>query len=914
MAPTNDAIYEVALDAARFRSLAEATADIVWRTDAHGAAVDLGRWYAVTGQSRAEADGYGWLDVVHADDLMRVRQEWSAALRECRSYTSIYRVRLVDGRYRRFRTRGVPLLGDDGRVAEWVGVSSDVEDRLASEEALRASEARFRSLAEATAQIVWRTTPDSADIAGYADWSAFTGVQVTPESSPDEWFSPVHPDDRGPLAAAWSHGRASGQSYEHPYRVRAADGSWRTMIVRAVPVRAADGTLTEWVGTHTDVTEREAARTALERERAMLAEAQRIGRLGSWSWNMVTGETWVSDEVHRIFGMSPAEVEAAGINAVEAFDRMLVPDDRIASDAKRQALFAGRVPESSDQWRIVRPDGQPRVVVTRSEWTYAADGRPTYASGTVHDVTELVAAAEALRASEERFRLAAQATRDTIYEYDTATGAVWTSASAREAFRKPADHVSTVGAWLERVHPEDRMRVQSTLDAVLADGGDTFMAEYRVARSDGTWASVMDRAHIARDRDGRPRRLVGAIADVSEQRALEAQLRHAQKMEAVGQLAGGVAHDFNNLLSVILGSAELVRAAVPPNSALAADLDEITRAARRGAQLTRQLLAFSRRQVLRPRLLDLVAVVRGAEPLLRRLLPETVTLDLVLPDTPHVVHADPGQLEQVLMNLVVNARDAVVAAGRTPGLVQVTVDRTTAGRCPAEVAAMAAGGSDTTPSVRLTVRDDGIGMDAATRSRAFEPFFTTKAPGRGTGLGLATAFGIAAQSGGTMCVESAPGEGATFALLLPSAGEVAPAAEAARGSAAPPSVGETVLLVEDEIAVRNTARRVLERHGYHVLEARHGADALMLWDERDGTIDVVLTDLRMPEMGGGELLTQLRARRPTLPAVLMSGYVQAPLPADRVPGPPVRTLDKPFTPEQLLQAVRRALDAGVLKA
>ena len=873
-ATRDDATRDAALDAARFRSLAEATADIVWRTDAHGAAFELGGWYALTGQSRAAAHGYGWLDVVHPDDVPVVRQEWIAALRECRSYSSIYRLRLADGRYRRFRTRGVPILGDDGRVTEWVGVSSDVEDRMAAEEALRASEARYRSLTEATAQIVWRATPEGTDIEGYEAWRAFTGVSSTPHGDGSHWLTAVHADDRARLTAGWTRARETGEMYEEQYRVRAADGSWRTMVVRAVPVRAADGRNSEWVGTHTDITEREAARAALERERALLAEAQRIGRLGSWSWNVVTGETWVSDEGYRIFGVTKEELEAAGLNAVDAFDQLLVPADRVASDTKREVVFIEHVPVTSDRWRAVRPDGRALVVVARSEWSFDDEGRPVLASGTVQDVTEQVAAEEALRESEERFRLAARATRDVVYERDVA-------------------HRSTT--WQERLHPDDRARVLATLDAALSSEGDAFAAEYRFRRDDDSWAVVSDRAYIARDEAGRPRRLVGVMADVSEQRALEAQLRQAQKMEAVGQLAGGVAHDFNNLLSVILGTAELVRGAVPPGSTLAADLDEITRAARRGAQLTRQLLAFSRRQKLRPRVVDLIAVVRGAEPLLHRLLPETVTLDLALPDAPHLVHADPGQLEQVLMNLVVNARDAVATAGdRVQGVVHVAVDTVRV--------------DNACPSVRLTVRDNGIGMDAETRARAFEPFFTTKEPGRGTGLGLSTAFGIAAQSGGTLHVESAPGEGATFSLLLPSAGEAAPAAEPARATAdAQRSAGETVLLVEDESAVRLTARRVLERHGYRVIEARHGADALLMWDERGGVVDVVLTDLRMPEMGGGELLTELRRRRPNLPAVLMSGYVQAPL--QGAAGPPVPTLDKPFTPEQLLQAVRGALDA-----
>lgn len=898
---------DAAREAARFRSLADATADVVFRTDAHGRALDLGRWSAFSGLSPDAGAGYGWMRVVHPDDVLCMQDEWRAALRERRPYTSTYRVRLLDGTYHRFRTRGVPILGDDGRVAEWVGVSSDVEELLAAEEALRASEARYRSLAEASAQIVWRTTADGQDLEGFEAWSAFTGALVTPESNLSDWLLPVHPDDREPLAEAWRAGFAAGVSSEHAYRVRAADGSWRAMVVRAVPVRGADGAITEWVGTHTDVTERETARAALERERALLAESQRIGRLGNWSWDMTTGETWVSDEVYRIFGVPADQVSTLGANAIEAFDAVLVPEDRAMVHSRRRAVLAAQESQDSGRWRAVRPDGRRIVVVTNSEWRYDAAGNPVYASGTVQDVTQQVAADEALRASEERFRFASRATRDVLYEWDVESGAMWASGRLRAAFRLSAGTITDHAWWVASLHPDDRPHVLASLDTHLAGTGEVSVIEYRLRRGDGTWANVIDRAFLVRDASGRACRMIGAVLDVSEQRELEAQFRQAQKMEAVGQLAGGVAHDFNNLLSVILGTAELSRAAASPGSVLAADLDEIRRAARRGAQLTRQLLAFSRRQVLRPRVFDVGAVVRGAEPLLRRLIPESVTLDLVLPDTPCTVHADPGQLEQVLMNLVVNARDAVTATpGRTHGLVQVAVDAVRPDSAEVAAAGMT---PNTTGYMRLTVRDDGIGMDAETRARAFEPFFTTKEPGRGTGLGLSTAFGIVTQSGGAMRVESAPGEGATFTVLLPRVSEPAPAPEGARsGAVAPKAVGETVLLVEDETAVRRTARRVLERNGYQVLEARHGADALLLWEERDGAVDVVLTDLRMPELGGGELLQQLRARRPTLPAVLMSGYVQEPMEGVLAGGVPVQTLDKPFTPAELLSAVREALD------
>ena len=771
--------------------------------------------------------------------------------------------------------------------------------------------ARYRSLVEATAQIVWRTTADGGAVDGHEAWTAFTGVPVTPASDPADWFIPVHLDDRAGLREAWQAGLADGRTYEHPYRLRAADGSWRAMLVRAVPVRGPDGRVVEWVGTHTDVTEREAVRAALERERALLAEAQRIGRLGSWTWDMAGGASWVSEQVLRMFGVRAHELPALGASVLAAFRALLAPGERGTFDANLARIYAERLTSSSDRWHAIRPDGRALVVDAHTEWRYDAAGQPAFAAGTIQDVTEQAAADAALRASEERFRLAARATHDVLYEWDLESGTIWASELLLDQFGLPPGTVIDHAWWQSALHPDDRARILASLDATFAGSADVAGVEYRLRRGDGTWASVVDRAFLERDASGRPRRMIGALRDVSDQRELEAQLRQAQKMEAVGQLAGGVAHDFNNLLSVILASAELSRAGAAPGSVLAADLDEIVRAAQRGARLTRQLLAFSRRQVMRPRLIDLAEVVRGAESLLRRLLTESVALDLALPEAPCPaceVYADPGQVEQVLMNLVVNARDALSAASRPGGgTVQVAVDTVRVG---AEGAPDAPGPMPAGVYVRVRVRDDGVGLDAATRARVFEPFFTTKPPGQGTGLGLSTAYGIAAQSGGTMLAEGAPGEGATFTLLLPAAsggGRRSPEAERASPGAAAGASAGTVLLVEDEAAVRRIARRLLERHGFRVLEARHGADALLTWDEHRGAVDVLGTDLRMPEMGGPELIERLRARRPDLPVVLMSGYVRE---NGAGAGQAVRALDKPFTPEELLGAVEAVRAAG----
>ncbi|MGZ8458206.1 MAG: response regulator, partial [Gemmatirosa sp.] len=427
---------------------------------------------------------------------------------------------------------------------------------------------------------------------------------------------------------------------------------------------------------------------------------------------------------------------------------------------------------------------------------------------------------------------------------------------------------------------------------------------------------------------------------ITARRQLEEQVRQSQKMDALGLLAGSVAHDFNNLLSAIIGGTELARLEVPDGTQLAQDLDDVRHAAQRGAQLTRQLLAFSRKQVSQSRPLDLRDTVRDSAKLLRRLLPEDVALDVTVGDgadapsagdAPLVVRADAGQLEQVLMNLVVNARDAVVAkreahrqaaggplsasasdvADQAPPVDVVTIAVARVVLAPGDPR-LARRGADPLPPgayARLTVRDSGVGMDASTRARAFEPFFTTKPPGRGTGLGLATVLGIVEQSGGTVQLHAAPGAGAAFTIVLPLI--EGPADVVAVGTrTALPGGTETVLLVEDEAAVRETATRILERHGYQVLAARHGGDALLAWADHAATVDVVVTDLRMPAVDGKTLIACLRAEQPALPIVVMSGYASGKDPEERVLLEREVFLTKPFSAESLLQQVRAALDGA----
>ena len=455
-----------------------------------------------------------------------------------------------------------------------------------------------------------------------------------------------------------------------------------------------------------------------------------------------------------------------------------------------------------------------------------------------------------------------------------------------------------MGKTVYDLHPADE---HPAVDLLLRRQGETaaIRSGLHHLKKDGTAIEVELLAH-AIEFAARPARLVLA-RDVTEQRRLEAQLRQAQKMEAVGRLAGGIAHDFNNLLTAILGSAQLALREVEPSHAVREDLEEIRRAGLRAADLTRQLLAYSRRQVVAPKVIDLTEAVRNLDSMLRRLIREDIELDLTLAPTPLAVRSDPGQIEQVVLNLVVNARDAMPQGGRIAVRAEsVQLDAHQPDNSPP---------APPGPYVHLAVADTGSGLTADARAHLFEPFFTTKELGKGTGLGLATVYGIVKQNGGFIYVDSAVDQGTTVRIYLPPAsGPIA--SEQPVAAVAPGGGSETILLVEDEAAVRQFARRALEASGYVVLVAPDGVEALALAERHAAPIHVLLTDVVMPGMAGPELARRLAARRPTLRVLFCSGYTDDATVLDGVREAGTPFLQKPFTPEDLIQKVRDVLSAS----
>ncbi len=430
-------------------------------------------------------------------------------------------------------------------------------------------------------------------------------------------------------------------------------------------------------------------------------------------------------------------------------------------------------------------------------------------------------------------------------------------------------------------------------------GGRSCAVELLNYRKDGTpfWNSV--EISPVKDVDGPLTHFVGVLTDVTARRQLEGQFLQAQKMEAVGRLAGGVAHDFNNVLSVILSYAQLLCDNLNPDDPMRADVEEILKAGQRAADLTKQLLAFSRQQVLEAKVLNLNEVIAGMEKMIGRLLGADIEVTILPAPRLGNVRADSGQLEQIVMNLAVNARDAMLLGGH------LTIE--TANRDLDEDFARAHHDVRPGPYVELAVSDTGIGMDRATLARIFEPFFTTKDKGKGTGLGLAMVFGTVKQSGGHIFVDSEPGKGTTFRILLPEVGGVVPVPIHVPATRETERIGGTILLVEDEDQVRILARNILRRQGYVVLDASNGGEALLICESHGANIDLLLTDVVLPRMSGRQLAERLAPIRPAMKVLYMSGYTDDAILQHGILDSGVAFLQKPLTPGSLMRKVREVL-------
>jgi two-component system cell cycle sensor histidine kinase/response regulator CckA len=570
---------------------------------------------------------------------------------------------------------------------------------------------------------------------------------------------------------------------------------------------------------------------------------------------------YVSPQIQEYLGYTAEEWLAdpsLWLRHVHPEDRELVLAEEKRLHKTGSAFFAeyrmvskdGRVIWFRDESMIIRPEGANTPVLY----------------GILFDISERKATESALRESEERLRLALEAAHLGMWEWDPDSDALfWDDRHCALFGLKPKEAPATASKFIELVYPEDREWVLHAVREALRHD-EAYGAEYRVRWPDGKEHWLASAGRVQRNADSKAFRMRGITYDVTDRRGLEEHLRRAQKMEAIGQLAGGVAHDFNNLLMVIRGHVELLlnRPGIDANAVRNAEA--IQKASDRAAGITQQLLAFSRKQVLQARVIEMRTVVKDIANLLRRLLGPMVQFRLELPQEPLWVRADESQLEQVVLNLAINARDAMPQGGTVTAILdRVTADSHVVRRRP---------GMPELAYIRLRVIDTGTGMDAATQARIFEPFFTTKEFGKGTGLGLATVYGVVKQSDGWIWVDSTLGSGTTFEIFLPAVNE--PDADDAKAEAKTRQAGgsETILVVDDEEGVREVATQYLSARGYHVLAAESGAQALEIAGAQNGPIHVLVTDALMPGMSGPTLAKRLLGQRPDTKVLYISGYAE----------------------------------------
>jgi PAS domain S-box-containing protein len=805
---------------------------------------------------------------------------------------------VVDKTPRLWSERDIALLQDlAASVVTEIELRTEIAQRRQAEWGLRDSQEQFHSSFEESGIGMALISTDGrwvrvnhaiTEILGRPG-DDLIGLPVEAQSHPDD--VPASREAMRLLLA----GECRTYTMEKRYVRPSGEIVWALVNVSLIP--GPEGEPSHLIAGIQDITERKLAENSLreseERYRLLAQSSREVVR----DWDLQTDRLTWDQRTGPLLDYLPSE---PGNTASWWYERIHPGDrERVVAELD-SALREGRG-SWNDEYRFRRADGGYAVVQDRAHIARDQEG------AAVRVISAMSGLANAHRV-DRQLQQVLDALRVGVSIIDKQGRIVVANAADRRLWGGPPgagvkEFRQHQGWWAdtgEPLRPEEWGALRAIQGEFSAD------EEVMVETAEGDQKTIRSSATPILDPIGEIVGAVSVLEDVTEKKGAEAArarqeeaARRAEKMEAIGRLAGGIAHDFNNLLTGILSYSDLIMQELRPADPLRADVEQIRDAGQRAAGLTRQLLAFSRRQLLHPRVLSLNAVVTKLEPMLGRLAGAGVTLEIDLDPSLGNVLVDPARLEQVLVDLVVNARDAMPEGGR------LTIRTASSG--PDPTSTPSEGGASPEGYVSLWVSDTGIGMDAATQARIFEPFFTTKPAASGAGLGLATVYGIVEQSGGRITVESAPGRGATFGIHFPRYAGPEPASSHTEQHTVA-SRKETLLLVDDEAAVRESVRRLLERHGYTVIEAQNGADAIRLYNGTAAGVDLVLTDLTMPGMDGYELAEQLRSRHPGLKVLFMSGYAERLMTSDRATQAGTGYVEKPFSVDTLLRRLREVLE------
>ena len=884
----------VAESESRFRNMADHTPVMMWVTDPSGYCSYLNRaWYEFTGQTEEEAEGFGWLDATHPDDKAEAHRNFVESNAQRAPFRVEYRLRRADGTYRWAIDAAAPRFGPEGEYLGYVGSVIDIDERREMEDRLRESEARFRLAADAVGHIVWIIDAYGRNEFFNRQWFEYLGAPQGPTTVDAVIAKYIHPEDAAKTTAAFEQAQASGTTYSVEHRLRSKSGEYRWFLVRGEPYRdPTTGEVVRWHGTSVDIHDREIAEAKLRESEERLRLATENAEVGFWDVDAINHVLHWPRRVKAMFGIS-ADVPVT----MDDFFAGLHPDDRAATSSAFAAATdpAQRALYDVEYRTIGKEDGIVRWVAAKGRGLFDETGHCVRVLGTAIDIT-------ARKAIEQELRELNETLESKVQERTAERNRVWSISRDLFAIMGFDGYLKAINpAWeqtlgydeaallrldfAQQVHPDDHAAVREMIER-LRRGEIIDRFEDRLRHKDGSWRWIAWSLVPEEQAGAEVFYAVGRDVTAEKQAAAELEraqeaLRQAQKMEAMGQLTGGVAHDFNNLLTPIVGSLDMLQRRKLGGEREQRLIAGAMQSAERAKTLVQRLLAFARRQPLQPMPVNVSKLIHEMADLISSTTGPQIKVIVDAPDDLPPATADANQIEMALLNLAVNARDAMPGGGTL--------------RFSADVQALRRGHITNLPPgtyIRLSVADTGVGMDEATLARAIEPFFSTKGVGKGTGLGLSMVHGLASQLGGALTINSRPALGTNVELWLPQSAEAPQTIEPAAADEPSLLTRGTVLLVDDEDLVRQSTADMLNELGYSVVEAASAEEALALIDSK--RFDLLITDHLMPGISGTELARTIRTVKPGVAVLLISGYAEA-----EGIEPDLPRLTKPFRTDEL---------------
>jgi two-component system, cell cycle sensor histidine kinase and response regulator CckA len=840
----------------------------------------------------------GFLKLIHPEDVSEIVGLLKDAIENHKNYQSECQIIKKNGEFQWIAVYGSTEYDKSGNGLRIIGTIKDITKRKHAEKAIVESEENLRAIIQATTQYVWTAKENSSKLEILQWFSNLSGQKINDIRG---LLNIIHPEDRKLAVKSWQEALRHKSFFDGVFRFRNTNNEYYYIAIRSVPVYNSDGRFRQWVGTCNDISDRMKIEESLRKNEAQLQLiSDTVPTLISYIDNQLnclfvnkTCLEWFNLTKDEMVGKQMVEIlgENAYSNIVHEIKRVLKGE---SFSIERESYLQG----DSKYLRFhYVPD-------------FDETGKVSGFFSFVIDLTANKLAQEKLRKSEERFRSLVNSVAQIVWTTN-AEGTLLTALTPKGSLLEGTDY-NLINGWISNLHPEDKERAIEEITESLKTKSN-YVSEYKLMHPDGTYHYYISRGTPIFENNGTVREWVGTLTDITDKKLAEEKLRkseegllQAQKLESVGRLAGGIAHDFNNMLTAINGYSDLTLRQLDKHSPLRHNIEEIKKAGERSAALTQQLLAFSRRQILQTKLLDLNNIISESIGMFKRLIGENIDIVSTLNPPHNFIKADPGQLSQMLLNLVVNSRDALPEGGT----INIQTDKFYLDEDFINQHSIPKTGD----YVRLIVSDNGIGINEQTLQQIFEPFFTTKEVGKGTGLGLSTVYGIVNQLGGCILVDSSVGVGTSFKVYLPIAEDVEVSDEntISNGNEIVTTEqkkgGETILLVEDEELVRRLSKEILETSGYKVIEAKGGFEALELCEKNGHEIDMLLTDVVMPYMSGRELAEKIKLVHKRIKILFASGYTEDAIVQHRVRDSEMNFIQKPFTFDQLTQKVRELFD------